>query len=825
MFGQLRADDPNVAPPPGQGLNAYKDRGAIDRVDFEGPTAALADPVDNGTTVLGNGVTATDMNPAVNDVTIAMVGATAFPQFVIRLDDAGAGVADDSVTADTVQVFQDGNELVSGLDYFFSYDSTNHTITLLPATGVWAPNHTYTINLTTGIEDAAGNSLQPNNNQDTTSFSITLAGFNFGTAPMYTDTTYTVSATSLPDGARHLVNPNVYLGSSISSTPDAVISSAGDSAEDGVVFQGGNSLISNASGAATIKSIVVTASTTGVLDGWIDWNDDAVWEPSEEITWTDASGTPLPASDLAYGGVIVHAGANTLYFTVPDGLTSSTTFKTFVRFRYSTTGLLSDGVTPMQPTGEASDGEVEDYQIEVAPFLASWGDAPDPTYPTLQSSDGAYHLEPASGVPDLYLGNTVTYAPDPVPSPTASSLTSDDGFDFSKVSLIQGQTVTIPFVVHNTTGQQAYLNAWIDFNGDGQWSDSEQIAGTPNSWMTWNFYKVSNGVNYLTFTVPADATLGQTFARFRLSLQGSLLPTGGATDGEVEDYQVTILPPPATIQGNVWNNLNRDGVHQPGESGLAGWTIYLDANGNGQLDPNELSTTTAADGSYDFTNVPPGTYAIREVLQTGYAQYGPTGGFYNNVTASPGESLTGYDFFDRDVTAPTIVSFVKGDGVDPVVDPTHAGVVDFLVQFSKPVLGVNPTDFAVVAPNLTGDSVAGVTFNGTAYIVAVNTGTGDGTLQLDLVNNGSITDLSTNPLAGTATITGPSYTIRKTPPVVLSMTSGATSPTNAATIVFTVTFSESVTGVDASDFRDCRRAPPGLPSPRSPAAAPRIPLP
>ena len=71
--------------------------------------------------------------------------------------------------------------------------------------------------------------------------------------------------------------------------------------------------------------------------------------------------------------------------------------------------------------------------------------------------------------------------------------------------MIQGQTVTIPFVVHNTTGQQAYLNAWIDFNGDGQWSDSEQIAGTPNSWMTWNFYKVSNGVNYLTFTVPADA--------------------------------------------------------------------------------------------------------------------------------------------------------------------------------------------------------------------------------------------------------------------------------------------------------------------------------
>ena len=137
MFGQLRIDDPSVSPPPGQGFSTYKDRGAIDRVDFEGPTAALADPVDNDDAGI-------DRNPAPNEVTIAMVGATAFPQFAIQLDDAGAGIADDTVTADTVQVLQDGTVLTSGRDYFFSYDSTNHTITLLPAAGVWAPDqHVY----------------------------------------------------------------------------------------------------------------------------------------------------------------------------------------------------------------------------------------------------------------------------------------------------------------------------------------------------------------------------------------------------------------------------------------------------------------------------------------------------------------------------------------------------------------------------------------------------------------------------------------------------------------------------------------------------------
>jgi hypothetical protein len=47
--------------------------------------------------------------------------------------------------------------------------------------------------------------------------------------------------------------------------------------------------------------------------------------------------------------------------------------------------------------------------------------------------------------------------------------------------------------------------------------------------------------------VPASATLGPTFARFRLSSTGGLSPAGAAADGEVEDYLVTLMQPrPAT---------------------------------------------------------------------------------------------------------------------------------------------------------------------------------------------------------------------------------------------------------------------------------------
>ena len=51
------------------------------------------------------------------------------------------------------------------------------------------------------------------------------------------------------------------------------------------------------------------------------------------------------------------------------------------------------------------------------------------------------------------------------------------------------------------------------------------------------------GTNSLTFNIPNDALAGPTFARLRLSTGGGLQPFGGAADGEVEDYVVTIANP------------------------------------------------------------------------------------------------------------------------------------------------------------------------------------------------------------------------------------------------------------------------------------------
>ena len=62
---------------------------------------------------------------------------------------------------------------------------------------------------------------------------------------------------------------------------------------------------------------------------------------------------------------------------------------------------------------------------------------------------------------------------------------------------------------------------------------------------------------------------------------------------------------------------------------------------------------------------------------------------------------------------------------------------------------------------------------------------------------GSIADEASNPLANS--VTSGSYTVDTTSPTA-AITLVTSSPTNAETLQFTVTFSETVTGVDLSDF-------------------------
>jgi hypothetical protein len=71
-------------------------------------------------------------------------------------------------------------------------------------------------------------------------------------------------------------------------------------------------------------------------------------------------------------------------------------------------------------------------------------------------------------------------------------------------------------------------------------------------------------------------------------------------------------------------DMNRNGSCGDENNLLAGWTIYLDTNDNGQFDTDEPSTTTDEWGYYMFTALPAGDYVVREVQQAGWEQTAPS---------------------------------------------------------------------------------------------------------------------------------------------------------------------------------------------------------
>ncbi|MEZ5476643.1 MAG: CshA/CshB family fibrillar adhesin-related protein [Thiolinea sp.] len=144
---------------------------------------------------------------------------------------------------------------------------------------------------------------------------------------------------------------------------------------------------------------------------------------------------------------------------------------------------------------------------------ADHGDAP-------ASYGDAAHTQLSAAA--LYLGTT---APDKEAVALAGNATGDDttGIDDEGGVTIPPLTVGQSTVINiNVTGA-GYLNAWIDWNGDGDFADAgEQVAtGVQDT--------NADGAIPLTVNVPATATTGQTYARFRWSGNSALGRNGLAT--------------------------------------------------------------------------------------------------------------------------------------------------------------------------------------------------------------------------------------------------------------------------------------------------------
>ncbi|HSX58559.1 MAG TPA: GEVED domain-containing protein [Tahibacter sp.] len=330
------------------------------------------------------------------------------------------------------------------------------------------------------------------------------------------------------DGPRHPIVAGLRLGLDEDGEAEGqpATNADGDDAngtpddEDGVTIA--DLSLTGGTAAAVRVNATNTTGSAAQLCGFVDFNGDG--------DFADA-GETAPAAAVATGSTNVQFTLN--FGTVPTSAVSST----YARFRLST------DAGACSATGIAANGEVEDYPVGIA--QVDYGDLPDTAagsgngnYSTLSSDNGPRHPIVAG----LHLGTNEDGEADGQPGTgadgddTNGTPDDEDGVTVADLVLTAGTAANVRVNATNATGSAAQLCGFVDYNADGDFADAGETAAA---------IAVPTGSNDVQFTlnfgtVPVTAA-ASSYARFRLSTDTTACGANGpATDGEVEDYAVSV---------------------------------------------------------------------------------------------------------------------------------------------------------------------------------------------------------------------------------------------------------------------------------------------
>ncbi|RUL87852.1 SdrD B-like domain-containing protein [Tautonia sociabilis] len=223
----------------------------------------------------------------------------------------------------------------------------------------------------------------------------------------------------------------------------------------------------------------------------------------------------------------------------------------------------------------------------------------------------------------------------------------------------------------------AGLTVFADLNGDSHLDGNEPSTVSDSSGQ-YSLILPVGSLYQIREDVPSGWALSQPTETFYFAPIFSETTVPGRDFGNIRGGGGGDPGPGATtINGVVFEDLNgngvRDGVSEPG---LAGRTVFIDTDDDGLLDAGEVSTQTAADGSYTL-GVDPGTSTVAIVVTPGFEPTSPTS---VEVTVGPMQNILGVNFGLRAITGLTISGTVFRDLANfGSRDPDEPGLADFRV--------------------------------------------------------------------------------------------------------------------------------------------------
>ncbi len=166
------------------------------------------------------------------------------------------------------------------------------------------------------------------------------------------------------------------------------------------------------------------------------------------------------------------------------------------------------------------------------------------------------------------------------------------------------------------------------------------------------------------------------------------------------------------------------------------------------------------------------------------------------ASATPGTGVA--EGYVIDSIAPTVTSITRtADSL------TTADSVSFDVSFSEGVNNVDLSDFSLTTSGSVAGTISAISGSNGHYRVTVSGISGSGTLGLAFAGNQDVADDSGNVLTATTPTLDETYTIDNTAPTVSAINRAGVNQIVAGTstdAVFTVVFSEVVSGVSAADL-------------------------
>ncbi|QKG53179.1 beta strand repeat-containing protein [Hymenobacter sp. BRD67] len=387
--------------------------------------------------------------------------------------------------------------------------------------------------------------------------------------------------------------------------------------------------------------------------------------------------------------------------------------------------------------------------------------------------------------------NGVTFTvntPATVTTAAATSITTTSAVLGGNVTSDGGAAVTDRGVVYSTTNTTPTTSDTKVANGSGTGTFSATISGlTPGTTYYVRAYAINTvGTSYGTtssFTTTPNAPVVTAPANGGFST--TTTPTYSGTSQV--NSTVTVYVDGSSIGTTTASAGGNFSLTQPTALAQGGHTVRATATVNGSTSVNSntntftvdsvpptvaISSSAGASGSSTTTSPIPFTVTFSENV---------TGFVAGDVTVSNGSvgtvsgSGTTYTFNVTPTTAGLVTVNVPanvaqdaaGNGntaapstysityVVPTAtvvsvtrltpSPTATTTVNYRVVFSASVTGVTTSNFSLTTTGaVSGASVSSVIGSGTTYTVAVNTGSGDGTLRLNVANSVGLSPTVTN---------------------------------------------------------------------------------